>query len=109
MKEFAFIAWCRFGRDNSGETTVEMELSEEEADILIKYGTKADIYYNGFGRCEELKDLYRKIYDVAIKQMTEEIRDFGDDENALDPAWVVDDTYACGVNFPKEFEDLLDE
>jgi hypothetical protein len=35
------------------------------------------------------------------------MRDFGDDDHASDPDWKVDDTYACGVNFPFEFEDLL--
>jgi hypothetical protein len=41
--------------------------------------------------------------------MTEETRDFGDEEYASDPNWEVDDTYACGVEFPSEFEDMLVE
>ena len=40
-------------------------------------------------------------------QMTEEMNDFGDEEHPDD--WLVDDTYACGVNFPREFEDMLPE
>ncbi|MBE6628010.1 MAG: hypothetical protein E7629_03700 [Ruminococcaceae bacterium] len=109
MKEFTFCAWCRFGKGDSGETWIDAELTDEEAERLIKYGTQSDIYYNEFCRCKELEDLYKKIYAIAIEQMTEEIRCFGDDEHTHDPDWVVDDTYACGVNFPNEFEDMLVE
>lgn len=107
MKEFTFPAWCNFGKCDSGETWVDVELTDEEAERLIKYGTQAEIYYNGFSECEELKDIYKKVYAIAIKQMTEEIREFGDDDHTADPDWEVDDTYACGVNFPNEFEDML--
>ena len=107
MKNFTFTAYCTFGKGDSGETEVEVELTDEEAERLIKFGTQPDIYYGGFSRCEELKDLYKRIYNLAVDQMTEETRDFGDDDHALDPDWKVDRTYACGVNFPNEFEELL--
>lgn len=109
MKEFTFIAYCSFGKGDSGETEVEVELTDEEAERLIKYGTQPDIYYDGFSRCKELEDLYQRIYALAVDQMTEEMRDFGDDDRIDDPDWQVDDTYACGVNFPAEFEDMLIE
>lgn len=107
MKEFTFTAYCTFGKGDSGETWIDVELTDEEAERLIKYGTQSDIYYNEFCRCKELEDLYQKIYAIAIKQITEELREWGDE--ARDPDWVVDDTYACGVNFPNEFEDMLVE
>ena len=107
MKEFTFTAWCRFGKGDSGETWIDVELTDEEAERLVHYGTQADIYYNEFSRCEELKDLYQKIYTLAVDQMTQEMREFGDDDRCKDPSWKVNDTYACGVNFPAEFEELL--
>jgi hypothetical protein len=109
MKEYTFVAYCTFGKGDSGESWVDVELTDEESDMLIKYGTQTDIYYNGFFHCTELKELYDKIYDIAIQQMTEEMRDFGDldEELAQDPNWKIDDMYACGVNFPFEFENLL--
>lgn len=109
MQEFTFPAYCTFGSGDSGETFVDVELTEKEAKKLIKYGTNPDIYYDDFENCEELKDLYNKIYALAIEQMTDELRDFGDldDEYANNPDWKVDDTYQCGVNFPDEFEDML--
>jgi hypothetical protein len=111
MKEFTFTAYCTFGKGDSGESWVDVELTDDEAERLEKYGTQPDIYYNEFYRCEELKDLYNKIYDIAIDQMTEEMRDFGDlkEKYANDPNFKVDDLYPCGVNFPLKFEDMLVE
>jgi hypothetical protein len=109
MKEFTFTAYCTFGKGDSGESWIDVELTDEEAEMLIKYGTQAEVYYNGFYECKELKELYDKIYALAVEQMTEEMRDFGDldDEYVNNPNWKVDDTYHCGVNFPSEFEDML--
>ena len=111
MKAFTFTAYCTFGKGDSGETWLDVELTEEEAERLIKYGTQADVYYGGFSRCEELKDLYQKIYALAVKQITEELRDGDliDEDEAKNPQWEADDTYPCGVNFPTEFEDMLIE
>lgn len=111
MKEFTFIAWCRFGRGDSGETEVEVELTDEEAERLYTYGTNADVYHEGFSACKELKDIYKKIYSIAVDQMTEEMRDFGElgEAELNNSNWQVDDTYACGVEFPRDFEDMLPE
>ncbi len=78
MKEFTFCAWCRFGKGDSGETLVDVELTDEEAEQLIKYGTQPDVYYGEFSECKELKDLYQKIYSIAVDQITEELREWGD-------------------------------
>ena len=109
MKAFTFVAWCRFGKGDSGETEVEVELTDDESERLEHYGKQADIYYDGFNNCEPLKDLYKKIYSIAVKQMTEEMIDFGNEDHSDNPKWQVDDDYACGVNFPYEFEDMLIE
>ena len=111
MKEFTFTAYCTFGKGDSGESWIDVELTDKEAERLIKFGTQPDIYYNGFYLCKELEDLYSKIYAIAVDQMTEEMRDFGDLEEKYvnDPNFKVDDLYPCGVNFPTEFEDMLVE
>ena len=111
MKEFTFIAYFELDHELSCETSIGVELTEKEAKKLMKYGTQADIYYDGFSKCEELQDIYKKVYDSAIEQMTIEIREFGDldDECANDPNWKLDDFYPCGVSFPEEFEDMLIE
>ena len=111
MKEFTFIAYCSFGKGDSGETWVDVELTDEEAERLLKYGTQADVYYDGFSECEALQDIYEKVYDAAVEQMTDEIKEYGDlDEDYLeDPNWKVDHLYACTVDFPSEFEDMLED
>jgi hypothetical protein len=111
MKEFTFGAWCRYGKGDSGESWVDVELTDEEAERLISYGTRADIYYGGFSECEELKDIYERVYPIAVEQMTEELREFGDldREDLNDPNWKVDALYPCGVEFPSEFEDILSD
>lgn len=107
MKLFTFTAYCTFGKGDSGETYVDVELTDEEAERLIKFGTQTDIYYGEFSRCKELKDIYDKIYTIAVDQITEELRDWGNEKNANNPEWKADDTYACGVIFPFEFEAML--
>jgi hypothetical protein len=111
MKEITFVAYCRFGKGDSGETDVEIELTDEEYERVMTLGTDANVYYKGFSNCEELRDIYDKAYAKAIDQMTEEMRDYGEleEEYASDPNWKIDDMYACGVNFPFDFEELLDD
>ena len=109
MKEFTFVAYCTYGKGDSGETWVDVELTDEEAEKLIKYGTQSDIFYDGFDQCEELKDLYDKIYEIAIEQIPDELRDaeWIDEENLDNLDWRADDLYSCGVNFPEKFEEML--
>lgn len=112
MNTITFLAYCTFGKGDSGETEVDVELTDEEYERVMTLGTKADVYYNGFSRCAELKDIYDKVYAIAVDQMTDEILmgDFDeDDERLSDPNWKADDTYACGVNFPWDFEDMIEE
>ena len=111
MKEFTFPAYCSFGKGDSGETWVDVELTDEEAERLIKYGTQSDVFYNGFEECEELKDLYNKIYKIAVEQITEELcdADWIDEEDRDDPDWQADELYSIGIDFPNEFEDMIEE
>lgn len=106
MKEFTFPIYCYYGQGDSGESWIDVELTDEEAERLIEYGTKADVYEDGFDECEELKDIYEKLYALAVEQITDEIRD-SDDEYADNPNWKADENYPCGVGFPEEFEDML--
>lgn len=108
MKEFTFIACCDCGGD--GETYITVELTDEEAEKLVYYGTKYDVYYDGFNSCDELEELYSKVYKIAIDQITEELIDSGmldEEDEEYDEDWRADDTYYCVVNFPAEFEDML--
>ena len=107
MQEFTFPAWCSFGTEY---TYVDVELSDRDAKKLIRYGTKSDVFYGGFADCEELSTIYKKVYKIAVEQMTEEIRESGDldEKYAEDDTWRADKLYTCGVDFPEEFEDMLE-
>lgn len=110
MKTFIFPAVCRFGPGDSGESEVEVELTDSESELLLKYGTDATYYYKDFLKCKELKELYEKIYEIAVDQMTDEL-DGADwlEAEQQNKSWRADDTYQCEVFFPREFEDMLDE
>jgi hypothetical protein len=103
MKEFTFPAWVEFGRNDYGETLVSVSLADEEADRLIKFGTRSEIYYNGFSQCDEIRDIYDKVYTAAVDQITDELG-----EDWLDGDERADEKFSCGVKFPVEFEDMLE-
>lgn len=48
MKKFTFTAYCTLGKGDSGESWIDVELTDDEAERLEKYGTQPDIYYNEF-------------------------------------------------------------
>ena len=115
MKEFIFPAWCKSGKFCSGETLVEVNLTDDEAERLIKFGTDPKILhsYRGFYNCRDLNDIYDKVYKIAVVQITDEQKAWmsEDDEEEAEilnnPNWRADDLYEVGVEFPREFEKML--
>lgn len=111
-KKFTFEAFCKRIDNSSVDIRFVVELSKEDAKRITYYGTKSDIYEEGFVNCDELSDLYSKIYEVAIDKLTDEIREraksgFAYEPEAEDCSWKVDDTYYCEVLFPKIFEEYI--
>jgi hypothetical protein len=110
MKTFTFPAWCEFGKGDYGETWVDVTLTDEESERLLKFGTQSDNYYGGFSQCEEIQDIYDKVYTIAVDQITEELREGGDwvdEDDANNPDWRADHIFSCGVKFPQKFETML--
>ena len=106
MKTFKFVATCNQGMCSySGESYVEVELTDEEATRLVEYGTNQDEIVD-FELCEELADIYEKVYEVAVEQMTQEYleSDEVDEDCVENPDFRIDDIFECTVNFPEEFE-----
>lgn len=106
MKKYTFSATTDLGGD--GETFFDVELTDQESALLEEYGKKSSVFYDGFSVCRELKELYNRVYKIAVDILTEELRDyeeFEDDEESED--WQADDTYSVEVLFPNEFEDML--
>lgn len=104
MNTFTFPAWVEFGKNDYGETWVDVNLTDEESERLLKFGTQSDNYYGGFFQCEEIQDIYDKVYTIAVDQITEELG-----EDWLDEDKRADEKFSCGVKFPSEFEDMLVE
>ena len=97
MKTFIFPATCDFGVGSYHEPVmVEVALSEKDAKKLIKYAEEGE---ESFAECEALEAIYEKVYEKAVKQMTEEFIESGDADND-DPDWRIDDDYECEVDYP---------
>jgi hypothetical protein len=102
MKEFTFPAWCQYGKGDVGESEITVDLNDEDAELLEKYASDPDVYYDGFDACLELSFLYDLIFKLADEQITEEIKsgeiwEFEEGETASD-------VYPIGIEFPLEFE-----
>lgn len=97
MKIVEFEAWCRFGRGDSGESYVEVELTEEELERLEEQDQAED-----FDECEDVRDIYKKVYAVAVAQITEELRESDKEYGTtyLEGYESADDVYSIGVNWP---------
>ena len=106
MEVFTFPAFCNYGKGDSGTSWIEVELNDEETELLKKYALQPDVYYNHFWKCDELSDLYDKIFVIADEQITDEL---GFMDEMLDEGEKASNRYWIGVDFPDEFEELLPE
>jgi hypothetical protein len=84
-----------------------VKLTDEEAERLITFASSPAYTTTYFCDCAELADIYDKVHTIAVKQITEEMRDWGgDDEEETelmrDPNWSVEDWYSIGVGFPQK-------
>ena len=112
MKDFIFPAWCKSGKFCSGETIVEVSLTDEEAERLVKFGTDPQVLYSfrGFYNCRALNDIYNKVYEIAVIQITQELLEWMSEDDEEEAAilnnhnWRADSLYEIGVGFPREFE-----
>lgn len=93
-----FLAWCRFGRGDSGETYVEVALTDEEIDRMAAQNKEEGT----FEECEAVRDIYDRVYEAAVNQITEELREADKMGMAyLEEGQRADDVYAIGVNWPE--------
>lgn len=94
-----FCAVCRFGRFDSAETCVEVELTQEEAVRLETQDREAE----SFAECEAVQDIYARAYRAAVAQITEELRESDAMGTAyLDEGQMADDVYHVEVLWTTE-------
>lgn len=91
-----FDYWLSFGKGDSGEAYIDVEITEEEYAKL----KEAEDSGEEFNECAEVADIYSHVYKAAEEDATCTLRAEGllkDDESASD-------LYPIGVNYPW-FED----
>lgn len=87
-----FDYWLSFGKGDSGEAYIDVEITEEEYERLKE---AQEICYD-FDECEAVADIYNRIYELAEEDATRDLRAEGilkDDQRASD-------LYPIGVNYP---------
>lgn len=98
MRSVEFLAWCQFGRGDSAETCIFVELTEEEAQRLEEQDKDIP-----FAQCEDVKDIYEKAYTQAVEQITEELRESDAMGTAyLDEGQMADEVYHVEVQWTTE-------
>ena len=98
MARVEFLAWCRFDRFSSGMTYVDVELTFEEIGRLAAQDKDAC----SFAECEDVRDIYQKVYEAAVAQITKELREADDQGTGyLSEGQRADDVYPINVEWPK--------
>ena len=99
MARVEFLAWCRLNRFESGMTYVDVELTFEEIGRLAAQDKDAC----SFAECEDVRDIYQKVYEAAVAQTTEELREAdAQGTGYLSEGQRADDVYPITVEWPKE-------
>ena len=99
MAKVEFLAWCRLSRFDSGMTYVDVELTFEEINRLAAQDKDAC----SFAECEAVRDIYEKVYEAAVAQTTEEMREAdAQGTGYLSEGQRADDVYPVEVEWPKE-------
>ena len=94
MKMYTFPVWVKFGSGDYGNTSVEVSLTDEEAARLEAACADESLYYGSDGFwSRDLLDIYNKVYNEAYDQVSCELDDDDDYEDA--------GSYEIGIKFPK--------
>lgn len=79
----------------------EVDLTSDEYDRLIDAMKKGEEFFD----CEEIADIYKKVYSLVVSSATANFMEFMPEVVAPyveeNKNWKADDTYFVGVNFPE--------
>lgn len=98
---YPFECWCNFGGGDSGDSYIEMEVTEEEyarLEAARKSGKE-------FSKCEEVADLYDRAWDLAEEDATDNLRM----ADILEADERAGDLYSIGVCFERLDDDEDEE
>lgn len=103
MRSIEFSAWCSFGKNDNEETIVIFDLTEEEIERLQE--AAEEWYWDDFSDCEEVNDIYEKVLEAAVDQITEEMKENQPGfREMLGEGRKADSIYYIGVAWPEEME-----
>lgn len=96
-----FDYWVSFGKGDSGDSYIEMEVTEEE------YARLQEAQESGedFSMCESVEDLYERAYALAEKDATIDLREAG----WLEEGKTAGEVYSIEVCFPDEDDEDEDD
>ena len=109
MQVVEFVAQCEFGRGDYGETVVSVGLTDEEAARLRRMATEL-FWEMRFESCVDVKDIYDKVYDKAVDQITGELLEYDERvKEAVEEGDKVDAVYGITIDWPEEYKPEEDE
>ena len=90
------LMYDRFGGD---DWDIDVNITEEEYERLKKaHNTDVE-----FRDCDSVKDIYKRIYDIANDDATENLLEYDEyfqEEHEENEDLKADDLYSIGVNYP---------
>ena len=109
FKKLEFVAHTVFGKCDSVDWILNMDVSEEEYERLLEASKKNDDFF----RAKEVRDIYARVYDEAVNRATanflendpEMVEDYLEDDQTIEE-WQADDVYEIGVDFPSSWKNI---
>lgn len=92
-----FDVLVRFGRDDAGESFIDMELTEEEYERIQEAKESGE----DFAECESVADIYERACEIADEVVSEELREAG----WLEEGQTASELYPVEVYFESEDDD----
>lgn len=92
----------------NGDWEEAIEVTDDEYERLKKaFLTGEDFIY-----CEEVKDIFDRVYEIVVESATDSLLSYNEDiskEYGRIENWRADNLYQIGIRFPNEFDELLEE
>lgn len=99
--EYSFECWCNFGGCHSGDSYIEMEVTEEEFERLETARKSGKSFYE----CKEVADLYERAYELADEDATDSLIM----ADIIEKGQKASDLYSIGVDFDRYYDEEDEE
>lgn len=104
MISMQFDCWMNWGKGDSTDWEIEVDVTEEEYERLKEVAVEG----LEFDEAESVKDIYNRVYKLIVDEATvnllEEDPDLAE-EYEDEEEWSADELYSFGVNIPEWFYD----